>query len=595
MMKQFLLIMLALTSVMSAQRRPTYHVGSVNNDTIKLETFSQDVGRRLELASMAGTMTEAQVIERAWNDMVRQSLIRQQSAIRKIIVTATDVDNMLLSDPPAFVRQGFADDNGRFLPDVLKATLLNPDSLLRAQNPKASAAQIREQAAELRKTMNELRAQVQGVMLEQRLRAAVLDSLPLDTAALRRTYAEVTSSCTADVVSLPCATSTTQPSDLELRAWYTREQHRFTAQRPMRKLALLSFSLQPTAQDSADFMKIAGDLTAMWKKASPQIKKGIIEGFTKQTGVRSVTIGRDDAELAAVYTAASSHREGDLFGPIFIGASSYYIVLDQAASKQRPSIDVRMLRMATQMAPLRKDSVIRAVDEAVRMYEGGAELGEVATRYKASLSATRWLSASDSVRGSYKIVDLAFAAQIGAACDPVETPQQSIIVAVVADSVDAGPMPFEKVIDDVRSEVLRDRACIDRAKAAASMKALCTRLDDGLLVIAEQLPGMTVQRDVTIERAGTIGGAIMDTTLAAAVYKEQRPGLVGPVMGSRSWYVVNIQSIAKESPEGFANWLATSTGTDMVEIFREAAWQKYLFDLEQRATITDNRWMYFNY
>ncbi|MBU3742012.1 MAG: hypothetical protein FGM24_06960 [Candidatus Kapabacteria bacterium] len=595
MMKRFLIVMLTLTSVMSAQRRPTYHVGSVNNDTIKLETFSQDVGRRLELASMAGSTTEAQVIERAWNDYVRQSLIRQEAAARKIVVTATDVDNMLLSDPPAFVRQGFADEKGKFLPDVLRATLSNPDSLLRAQNPKASAGEIRMQTAELRQTMNELRAQVQSIMLEQRLRNAVIDSLPVDSNALRRTHAEVSSSCTADVVYLPCAASTTQASDLELRAWYTREQHRYIAQRPMRKLALLTFSLRPSAMDTADFMKIASDMTAMWKKASPQIRKGIVDGFTKQSGVRTATIAKDDAQLAAIFEAATTHREGDMFGPIFIGASSYYVILDKAATKQRPSIDVRMLRMPTQMSPQRKDSVMRAVDEAMRMYEGGAELGEVAARHKAALTVTRWLTAADSIRGSYKIVDLAFATQIGAACDPVETPEQSIVVAVVADSVDAGQIPFEKVIDDVRAEVLRDRACIDRARAAASMKALCTRLDDGLMVIAEQMQGMTVQRDVTIERAGTIAGEVMDTTLAAAVYKEQRPGLIGPVMGSRGWYVVNIQSIVRESPQGFATWLASSTGKDMVEIYREAAWQKYLYDLEQRATITDNRWMYFNY
>jgi hypothetical protein len=185
MMMRVLFAVLLTTTVMSAQRRSAYMVGAVNNDTIKLETFSQDVGRRLELASMAGNTTEAQVIERAWNDAVLQALVRQAAASRKIVVTATDVDNLLLTDPPTFVRQGFADEKGKFLPNVLKATLTNPDSLLRARNPKASVSEIKMQATELRQTMNELRAQVQGVMLEQRLRNAVLDSLALDTTALR--------------------------------------------------------------------------------------------------------------------------------------------------------------------------------------------------------------------------------------------------------------------------------------------------------------------------------------------------------------------------------------------------------------------------
>jgi hypothetical protein len=115
---------------LQAQRRPTYMVGAVNNDTIKLEMFSQDVGRRLELASMAGRTTEAQVIETAWTELVRQSLLRQLAAARGVVVTEAQVDSLLLANPPAFVRQGFADENGKFLPDVLRATLRNPDSLL---------------------------------------------------------------------------------------------------------------------------------------------------------------------------------------------------------------------------------------------------------------------------------------------------------------------------------------------------------------------------------------------------------------------------------------------------------------------------------
>jgi hypothetical protein len=595
MMMRVLFAVLLTTTVMSAQRRSAYMVGAVNNDTIKLETFSQDVGRRLELASMAGNTTEAQVIERAWNDAVLQALVRQTAASRKIVVTATDVDNLLLTDPPTFVRQGFADEKGKFLPNVLKATLTNPDSLLRARNPKASVSEIKMQATELRQTMNELRAQVQGVMLVQRLRNAVLDSLALDTTALRRTYAEVSSSCTADVVYLPCASSTTEPSDLELRSWYTRETDRYTAKRPMRKLALLTFSLKPTAKDSLDFLEINKRMTEMWKKASPQIRKGIVDGFSKQAGVREAVIAESDTELGAIYAAAATHREGDMFGPIFIGGQSYYVILDQAATKQRPTISVRMLRMPTQMAPQRKDSIMRAVQAAVSMYDGGAELGEVAKQHNAVLTVTRWLTDADSIRGSYKIVDMAFNAQVGEACDPVETSDQHIVIAVVADSVDAGAIPFDKVRDEVRTDALRDRACLDRAKAAASMKALCTRLDDGLLMIAEQLPGMDVQRDVSIERAGTIGSATMDAALAKAVYNTSVAGILGPVMGDRGWYVVNIQSMTKEDPNGFNTWLMSESGRDMTEIYREAAWQNYLYTVEQRSTIVDDRWMYFNY
>jgi hypothetical protein len=66
-------------------------------------------------------------------------------------------------------------------------------------------------------------------------------------------------------------------------------------------------------------------------------------------------------------------------------------------------------------------------------------------------------------------------------------------------------------------------------------------------------------------------------------------------MGDRGWYVVNIQSMTKEDPNGFNTWLMSESGRDMTEIYREAAWQNYLYTIEQRSTIVDDRWMYFNY
>jgi hypothetical protein len=39
----------------------------------------------------------------------------------------------------------------------------------------------------------------------------------------------------------------------------------------------------------------------------------------------------------------------------------------------------------------------------------------------------------------------------------------------------------------------------------------------------------------------------------------------------------------------------SESGRDMTEIYREAAWQNYLYTVEQRSTIVDDRWMYFNY
>lgn len=587
--------LLLCTTVATAQRLPKQAVGVVNNDTIKLEAFSQDVGRRLELAGLAGAANEAETIERAWNDFVRQSIIRGLASTLKIVITASDVDQLLLTDPPSFVRQGFADEQGRFLPDVLRGVLQRPDSVLRARYPKASSAELREHAADLRATVFELREQVKGMMLEQRVRERTLATLPIDTGAVRRTYLELTSSCTADVVFLPCATGSNEPTEADLRAFHQREIARYTATAPMRRLALIAFSLRPTTADSLEFVGVSQRMQDAWKKADKRMRQAMADGFAKQPNVLPVKIDPTNVGLRAVYDAARSHAAGDLLGPVIVGDTSYYLLVERAASKTDPTIDGRMMRMALEVAPSRKDSILRRLDTAVAMYERGAALGDVAAAMQRPLLVSSWVSEEDSVAGSYKLVDMAFQYQVGTALDPVVSPRRMAIMAVVADSMPPGPMPFEKVRDRVREDLMREMTCTDVTRTARSMRALCTRLQDGTLMVAEQLPGMKIDRGVTIDRAGTIGTTQMDARMADAVYAAGDPGLIGPILGDRGWYVVNIQSINVSDAAGLRAWMSTETGRDMLEIHREKAWQDHLHTLRNNATIRDERWKYFNY
>lgn len=592
---RILLALSLVTTVAAAQRLPRQPVGSVNKDTIHLAPFSQDVGRRLELAGLAGNANESETIERTWNDFVRRSLIGEHASKLGIVITASDVDNMLLSDPPSFVRQGFADEKGRFLPDVLRAVLQRPDSLLKARYPKATTAELREHAAELRSTVSELREQVKHLMLERAVRERVLATLPIDTSAARRTYAELSSSCTADVVYLPCATSTTEPTDDALRAHYQRQLERYTAKRPMRRLALIAFSLKPTAADSAEFELISQRMNEAWKRADRRRRQAMADGFSKQPGVMTVSIDPTNVSLRPVYDVAKTHAEGDMLGPVIVRDTSYYMLLERLPSKSDPTIGGRLMRMALEVAPSRKDSILRQLDEAIAMYEGGAELGDVAAHVGRPITVTRWVSIDDSVAGSYKLVDMAFTQQLGTALDPVVTSQRMAVMAVVADSLPPGPMPFDKVRDQVREDLMREQACTDRTKMARSMRALCTRLDDGTLVVADQMPGMTVDRGVTIDLAGTIGMSASDVRMTEAVYAAGAPGLVGPILGERGWYVVNVLALTTADPSGFRAWTSTETGRDMIEIHREKAWQEFLYELRTKATISDERWKYFNY
>ena len=118
---------------------PTDTVGIVNGVVITyadfnsimsgyLKTFVQRTGDNVVTDSLYSV-----IVDSSWNKAVSDILTELEIQKRKLEMTDSAVKQVILQDPPAFLRQQFTDSTGTFHPEYLSLALNDPrnDSIVR--------------------------------------------------------------------------------------------------------------------------------------------------------------------------------------------------------------------------------------------------------------------------------------------------------------------------------------------------------------------------------------------------------------------------------------------------------------------------------
>lgn len=584
------IVMAWFTMPLYATVSETPVAGIVNGDTISLAEFARDVGRRRELYALVGEADQADIIEAAWTDAVRNVLYRQEARRRGIAFSDAEIDRRLLASPPDYIKRGIVDANGRFDAALLRAMVTNPDSLASVK-PGRTAQQRQSDAARLLATVADLRERLRMEFIRSAVREAVLASFVADSAALRREYQKATTYATVDFVRLPCAPQADPPTQEELHDWYALHRQRYHFTEPMRRLALLSWPVVPSRGDTARTITGMRAFARELKQANARSRDSLILAVTSQARVYTVTLHQDSLATRPLFDACKGQRRNDVVGPVMHRGDAVVLIVDSSGTA---SIRTTAIRLAVQAGPNVVDSVLTIASQAQEAYDNGEELGAIAKRFGRPIGITPWFARSAKLHGSYRLAQMAFATPLGIACDVVDVPELGIVVAVVADSADAGPMSMEAAMEAVRADVLRDKACLARTRLAKAQHGLVTMTPEQEMFVAERLPGSVVQRDVTIDSDGYMTGGERDTTLFAAIIEADRVGHVGPILGDLGWYSVNIRQIVRPIDNEFPRFLA-ERGEELVKAQRERTIESFEMNLQRTATIIDQRWMTFRY
>lgn len=584
------------TNAKKSQPRP--YAGIVNGDTIWLDEFSREVGRRAELYETAGTFNQSDITEQTWKEIVMSVLLRQQAHKFGLMPTPEEIDSVLLRATPDFVMHGVVDDKGRFDKSLLLAMALNPDSLVKARGKKLTQQQRLDQASQLKASMSELRSKVGHQMMLQRLKDKITDSMSVDTSLLRKRYEEVATSALVEMLYFPCPAITQEPTQAELKAYYESHSANYSTTSEMRRLAMLTWPLVAIPVDSNLFLanvkawmellnnaKSARETDSVWNQVASTISSG------------STTLHPDSANHKEFYNACRGKGRGTAVGPFLLSSGVHVLLIDSAYAETKTKEKRIAVRVAiTDIPPSQEtiDSTLREVDIAVDMYDRGTMLGEIAAKFHKQIDFSPFFTSDSKIYDSYRLVDAAFQTQVGAATDPVDAPASGVVFGVVTDSIPAGPLPLEAVIDRVKADMQRELACKSIESVVKSYAGIVVLLEDGRMLVPEPPKGATILRDVTVTMDGLIGEIITDPFAARVICGTSAYGLMDSFRGDAGWYIVNVKSINKAPDEKFPLFLEEN-GKGLIEEQRAANWEKWKSGLLNRSDIEDNRWIYFRY
>jgi len=573
------------------------YAGVVDGDTIWLEEYSKEVGRRTEYVKQRGNVDPSEIMQQAWTELTQRKLLLRASVALGLRVTVKDIDSIFTSATPDFIKRGVVDNKGKFDLDLLKAILYRPDSLVRANTQGLSEQERAEEMAQLRASVSQWREIIGLSETEKRIRAAVTDTVRLDTLALRPRFREAATSATADIIYMPCQTDLPAPSITDMEAYHKANPTEFVTSKPMRRLAYLAWPMVAAPVDSALVLGNVTRFVSLLNGARGARKRDSLwQSVAATTTSGTARLSPDSAVPASFYGLVKGKKAGTAVGPIGHASGVHVLMVDSAINvkgKKQPDIRIRVI--VSEIEPSRQtvDSILKIVDDASGLYDQGMELGAIAGRFGRTIELSTWFTDDDRIFGSYRLGDVAFKTQVAMACDPIDTPEKGIVLGVVVDSIQAGPMPFDAAATRVAAILNRQRGCEARREAMKVVMGLTTRLDDGLMFIAEPPKGATIMRGVSVQ-GGFIGEEMYDPTASAEVLAKPVPDLYGPFLGDLGWYIVNITSSVKANDAEFPMWLELRS-EDLLQDRKQAVWDAYLEGLRAKAQIDDNRWFYFRY
>lgn len=564
--------------------------GVVNGDTVALEEFAREVGRRQELFGLVGNTDPADVIESTWNDMVRSAVLRQDASRKGIVVSEKQVTDYLLTSPPDFVKRGIVDASGRFDAALLRAMITNPDSLVKSRTGRTDL-QRQSDRAKLTSTVTALRHRVHAERLQAALHSRNMESFRVDSAALRVAFERSATYLTADFMRLPCASSPQSVSNDELDDWYTLHSHMYRHPTAQRRLAILHWPLVPSRGDTARVLTGMRAFARELNSAQGTKRDSLLAASASQATLRTVYLHPDSAKTLPLLEAVKGRRNNDVAGPVIHTGDVVVVRIDSLGGK---TVKTTEIRLPIEAGPNVVDSVLTTAQQALDAYDSGEDLGSITNRFQRSVVISPWFARGEKMYGSYRLTHMAFATQVGVACDVVDVPDLGVVVAIVADSAEAGPMNYQAAITDLRAGVTRDKQCYARDRMAKAMTGLVSLTPEGLFFVAERLPETVVMHNVTFDSDGYTSDGERDTTLFSILLNGAQPGISGPHLGDLGWYVVNLRQVVRPLEVDYPRFLA-ERAEELIKEQQDNFIAAYEQSLLAAATIIDWRWMTFRY
>ncbi|GIV53916.1 MAG: peptidylprolyl isomerase [Candidatus Kapaibacterium sp.] len=411
--------------------RPTTVVGVVEGEKILYKDFEERVRqtaeqqrKQMQQQGIEQEVDDNLIREQVWNQYVNEILMRKEAERAGVFVTPDEIADVLLLDPPDYLKKAFTDSAGVFHRDRYVQLITDPESYADIL-PDDPSIDKEEEVAKWKRNIIEIENSILLQRMQQKLQnlAGWSASAFSPTYLERRSIAE-NSYVAMDYVFLNAMNVTLPPNavtDDEIRSYYEAHKQYYKT-RPMRKIKYINFPIVPSSTDSARTRKLIEQIsTDLAAQTDPVKRDSVFTHYFATVGGRTQTVSKPtDIDPAKQAFLLGLDVRG-VAGPVTLNNKTYFFRLDHRGPSKDTTVRASHILIGF---GTNKDSARAVAEQVLARVRGGEDFGKVAQEVsedKGSASRGGDLDYFGRGRMVKPFEDAAFAASVGSIVGPVES------------------------------------------------------------------------------------------------------------------------------------------------------------------------------
>ncbi|MDR0793294.1 MAG: peptidylprolyl isomerase [Chitinophagaceae bacterium] len=358
------------------------YLGKVNGEEITRTDFDSKLSFFQQ--QQQGQISQDQAISNTWEYLTILTALKEQANKMGLIIGNQELDAALYNpyNPPQFMKQlGTDPQTGQYNPDIARSQLAQIKR--QTKNPQAQEF--------ITKYINPELDNIQSNLLGQKYYAAIAGGIYTPKWLAEKENADESLVAKIAYVNVPYASvsdSAVKVSDAEINEYIGKHPKQFQQKQETRTISYVTFSIVPSAKDSAGLLEKMNTLKTEFANTSV----ADIQTFLSIKGSDGV-VYHDTYESEKVIKSSKKDSiikagVGAVYGP-YIEGQNYVLSKLVAAAPIADSAKVRHILVATvqqgnggQMIPFRDDSTaLKRLDSAIALINSGKSFDSVAAQY----------------------------------------------------------------------------------------------------------------------------------------------------------------------------------------------------------------------
>lgn len=410
-------------------------LGSVNGIKIMRKDFDQRV-KEMADQQRAGNpeaeVDEEQLRQQVWEQMVEEAILSQEAKKAGIMVTADQIQDIMLDNPPDYLRKDFTDSTGKFNREQYLKVVTDPESIgenIRKliQEGKIQANQVDpdSEVAKIKRGLLKIEDYITKNQLSESMRSLV--SLPATmTSPLYLKHKYITDNSSADVnyIAFDVAKISDKEvnvTDEEINSYYESNKQ-YYKQKATRKLKYISFPLVPSSLDTS---RLNTKITNIKKEIDAAVT---LEDKDHAFDLNFATYTGKTNDFAPVKlldpmrrSLLESVKPHEVVGPVKLADGTYFFRVDSLRNGENELVKASHILINFGS---NKDSAKAFAEKIYKRAKSGEDFAQLASQYSADKSNSGRGGDLDYF-GKGRMVkpfeDAAFAAAVGSIVGPVES------------------------------------------------------------------------------------------------------------------------------------------------------------------------------